>query len=287
MGPFSSLPSFTIQGVTFPLARTVFVADNRLAPILCSYQPYYSGTGPNGTDPQTYAGSGNGLQAPWGNAWKFNIGSVISVFRSRLYSVKNEWDVEREARFAINGFMRDLTGRNAALSPITSTPNSVALRALGPADACIPVQSTTFVKPVVYIPPTQPVNPIVNILPVVDYKDPYIAPVPTTPTKPVAVTPPKPTPTVKVSGTTVSIPFLTSASFKPGISAAANERGKAAFITLVKKASAASKLTKEQNDQLLATVYEAIAKAMLVKKSSLTTLKAFNSFTRLPVRRVS
>lgn len=224
-----SLPSFIVQGVTFPLVRTVFVADNRLASILCSYQPYYSGTGPNGSDPQTYAGSGNGLQAPWGNAWKFNIGSVISVFRSRLYSVKNEWDVEREARFAINGFMRNLTGRNAALSPITSTPNSAALGALGSADACISVQSTTFAEP-------------------------------------------------------VSIPFLTSASFRPGTSAAANARGRAAFLTLVNRASAASRLTKAQDAQLLATVYESINKATLVKKSSLTPLRTPTLFARIPVR---
>lgn len=249
--PFTGfLPPFTVQGITFtprpfPLSSTVIAnsSGSRLASILCSYQPYYSGTGPNGSDPQTYAGSGNGLQPPWGNAWKFNIGSVISVFSRRLSSVKNAWDVEREARFAINSFMRSVsTGRFTT----TTASGSSSI------DSCIPVQSTN--------------------------EDPYIAPVPTTPTTPA--------PTVKVSGTTVSIPFLTSASFKPGISAAANARGKAAFIALVKRASVASKLTKEQDAQLLATVYEAIAKAMLVKKSSLTKLKAPTVVVKKPIRKL-
>lgn len=160
--------------------------------------------------------------------------------------------------------------------------------------------SVTLLPPEVSIPdlvvvpsppdnPTVDLNPIVGIFPIID---PYIEPVQTTPTKPVVVTPPtvttppKPAPTVKVSGTTVSIPFLTSASFKPGISAAANAKGKAAFITLVKKASVASKLTKEQNAQLLATVYEAIDKAMLVKKSSLTALKAPTVVVKKPIRKL-
>jgi hypothetical protein len=155
--------------------------------------------------------------------------------------------------------------------------------------------SVTLLPPEASIPdlvvvPTPPDNPIVGIFPIID---PYIEPVQTTPTKPVVVipptvtTPPKPTPTVKVSGTTVSIPFLTSASFKPGISAAANAKGKAAFITLVKRASVASKLTKEQDAQLLATVYEAIDKAMLVKKSSLTKLKSTAVVNKNPVKKLN
>ena len=150
------------------------------------------------------------------------------------------------------------------------------------------VQRPIDYKPPTDIPPED--NPIVGIFPIID---PYIEPVQTTPTKPVVVTPPtvttppKPTPTVKVSGTTVSIPFLTSASFKPGISAAANAKGKAAFLTLVKKASVASKLTKEQDAQLLATVYEAIDKAMLVKKSSLTKLKAPTVVKKNPVKKLN
>jgi hypothetical protein len=160
--------------------------------------------------------------------------------------------------------------------------------------------SVTLLPPEASIPdlvvvPTPPDNPTVDLNPIVGIfpiTDPYIEPVQTTPTKPVAVAPPaattptKPTPTVKVSGTTVSIPFLTSASFKPGISAAANAKGKAAFITLVKKASVASKLTKEQDAQLLATVYEAIDKAMLVKKSSLTALKAPTIVVKKPIKKV-
>ena len=157
------------------------------------------------------------------------------------------------------------------LPPEVSTPNLVV------------VPSMPEVKP--------DDNPIINLDDPVDYKDPYIAPVQTTPTKPVVVTTPtatptKPTPTVKVSGTTVSIPFLTNASFKPGTSAAANAKGKAAFITLVKKASVASKLTKEQDAQLLATVYEAIDKAILVKKSSLTALKAPTVVVKKPIKKV-
>ena len=116
MGPFSSLPSFTIKGITFPLAKGTPVNGKILEAILRSYAPYYSGTGPNGTDPQTYAGSGNGLQPAWGNVWEFNIGKIIGALMPRLYLAKNEWDVEREARFAVNDFMRQLTGRNSALA---------------------------------------------------------------------------------------------------------------------------------------------------------------------------
>lgn len=123
MGPFSSLPSFTIKGITFPLAKGAPVNGKILEAILHSYAPYYSGTGPNGTDPQTYAGSGNGLQPAWGNAWadRNNIGKIVSALMQRLYLAKNEWDVEREARFAVNDFMRQLTGRNSASGGATAS----------------------------------------------------------------------------------------------------------------------------------------------------------------------
>lgn len=118
-----SLPSFTIKGITFPLAKGTPVNRNILEAILYSYAPYYSGTGPNGTDPQTYAGSGNGLQPAWGEAWssQANIGKIISALMPRLYLAKNEWDIEREARFAVNDLMRQLTGRNSALDGATAS----------------------------------------------------------------------------------------------------------------------------------------------------------------------
>lgn len=122
MARVNSLPSFTIKGITFPLAKGTGVNSKILEAILYSYAPYYSGTGPNGTDPQVYAGSGNGLQPPWGNAWadRNNIGKIVSALMQRLYLAKNEWDVEREARFAVNNFMRQLTGRNSALNGATA-----------------------------------------------------------------------------------------------------------------------------------------------------------------------
>lgn len=90
MGPVNSLQSFTIKGITFPLAKGTPVNGKILEAILYSYAPYYSGTGPNGTDPQTYAGSGNGLQPAWGGEWssQTNIGKIISALMPRLYLAK-------------------------------------------------------------------------------------------------------------------------------------------------------------------------------------------------------
>lgn len=123
MGPVNSLQSFTIKGITFPLAKGTPVNGKILEAILYSYAPYYSGTGPNGTDPQTYAGSGNGLQPAWGGEWssQTNIGKIISALMPRLYLAKNEWDIEREARFAVNDLMRQLTGSNSALDVATAS----------------------------------------------------------------------------------------------------------------------------------------------------------------------
>ena len=150
---------------------------------------------------------------------------------------------------------------------------------------------------IVYKPPTNTPstdNPTVGIFPVTD---PYIEPVQTTPTKPAVVTPPnvttpttptsKPTPIVKLAGTTVSIPFLTNASFKPGTSAAANAKGKTAFINLVKKASVSSRLTQAQSAQLMATVIKAIDDALLVKKNSLTRLRPAPVVTRNPIKKLN
>ena len=101
---------------------------------------------------------------------------------------------------------------------------------------------------------------------------------PTTPTPPTPTTPNTPTtpvvppPLVKRNGTTVSVPFLSSASFKPGTDARANERGKAAFIKAVQAASKASNLNKAQSDQLMADVIKAIKDADL-KRRKITPLK--------------
>jgi hypothetical protein len=121
-----SLPSFTVQGVTFPLIKGASRPSNKkVEDIIYSYEPYYSGTGPNGSDPQTYAGSFGGLQPAWGNGWKYKIDMVIGILINRLYSAKNEWDVEREARFAVNEVMRMLTAKGQPLpSGATSTPRA-------------------------------------------------------------------------------------------------------------------------------------------------------------------
>lgn len=92
--------------------------------------------------------------------------------------------------------------------------------------------------------------------------------VPVTPTTPVVPT----TPAVKTTKTTVTIPFLTSASFKPGTDARANERGKVAFIKAVQAASKASNLNKAQSDQLMTDVIKAIKDADL-KRRKITPLK--------------
>jgi hypothetical protein len=92
--------------------------------------------------------------------------------------------------------------------------------------------------------------------------------VPTTPTPPIAPS----TTTVKINGTTVTVPFLTSASFKPGTSVLANNKGKAAFIKAVQAASKASNLNKAQSDQLMADVVKAIKDADL-KRRKITPLK--------------
>jgi len=94
---------------------------------------------------------------------------------------------------------------------------------------------------------------------------------PTTPTSP-PTTPTPPPSIVKRVGTTVSVPFLSSASFKPGTDARANERGKAAFIKAVQAASKASNLNKAQSDQLMADVIKAIKDADL-KRRKITPLK--------------
>ena len=91
---------------------------------------------------------------------------------------------------------------------------------------------------------------------------------PTTPTTP--ITPPPIV--VKRNGTTVTVPFLSSASFKPGTNARANERGKVAFIKAVQAASKASNLNKAQSDQLMADVVKAIKEADL-KRRKITPLK--------------
>ena len=94
---------------------------------------------------------------------------------------------------------------------------------------------------------------------------------PTTPTSP-PTTPTPPPSIVKRVGTTVTIPFLTRASFKPGTDARANERGKAAFIKAVQAASKASNLNKAQSDQLMADVIKAIKDSELTRRK-LTPLK--------------
>jgi hypothetical protein len=177
---------------------------------------------------------------------------------------------------------------NPALKCIPTIKNSP----FPPTPTLIPEVPTKPSTPVVTAPPSPTDNPIVNILPVVDYKDPYIPPVQTTPTKPEPYTPevvppPKPTPTVKLAGTTVTIPFFTTASFKPGTSAAANARGKTAFIALVKKASVASKLTKEQAAQLMSAVIKAIDAALLAKKNSLARLKPPPVVTKTPIKKLN
>jgi hypothetical protein len=95
--------------------------------------------------------------------------------------------------------------------------------------------------------------------------------IPVTPTSPPTIPTPPPS-TVKRVGTTVTVPFLSSASFKPGTNARANERGKAAFIKAVQAASKASNLNKSQSDQLMADVVKAIKDADL-KRRKITPLK--------------
>lgn len=94
---------------------------------------------------------------------------------------------------------------------------------------------------------------------------------PTTPTAPSTPAAPPPI-VVKRAGTTVSVPFLSSASFKPGTSALANARGKDAFIKAVQKASKTSNLNKAQSDQLMADVIKAIKDSELTRRK-LTPLK--------------
>jgi hypothetical protein len=113
-------------------------------------------------------------------------------------------------------------------------------------------------------PPIRLDDPIINNPPTIPTAPPNT---PVTPTTPVA-----PPPLVKRNGTTVTIPFLTSASFKPGTNARANERGKVAFIKAVQAASKASNLNKAQSDQLMADVIKAIKDADL-KRRKITPLK--------------
>ena len=178
---------------------------------------------------------------------------------------------------------------NPALKCIPTIKNSPK----PPTPTLIPEIPTTPSMPVLSTPPSSKTDPIVNIFPVYDYKDPYIAPVQTTPTKPKepytpeVVPPPKPTPIAKLAGTTVTIPFFTTASFKPGTNAAANARGKTAFIALVKKASVAAKLTKEQAAQLMSAVIKAIDGALLAKKNSLTKLRPTPVVTKTPIKKLN
>ena len=113
-------------------------------------------------------------------------------------------------------------------------------------------------------PPIRLDDPIINNPPTIPTAPPST---PVTPTIPVA-----PPPLVIRNGTTVSVPFLSSAYFKPGTDARANERGKAAFIKAVQAASKASNLNKAQSDQLMADVIKAIKDADL-KRRKITPLK--------------